>query len=132
MSGSGGLVIGNNIAIGPDVTILTSSHRYADEEWIPFGPEVDRKTVHIEDHAWIGCRVVILPGVTVGEGAVVAAGSVVTKDVASCAVVAGNPAAVIKQRDVETFRRLRDSQQYWIRELAQHNGRDDGDIAGGS
>ena len=132
MSGSGGLVIGNNIAIGPDVTILTSSHRYGDEEWIPFGPDVDRKAVAIEDHVWIGCRVVILPGVTVGEGAVVAAGSVVTKDVPSCAVVAGNPAAVIKQRDVETFRRLRDSQRFWIRELANRNGRDDGDIAGGS
>ena len=118
-SGSGGLTIGNNIAIGPDVTILTSNHRHDDAEWIPFGPDVVKKEVRIKDHVWIGTRVVILPGVTLGEGAVVAAGSVVTKDVPACAIVAGNPATIIKLRDTETFQRLRSEEQFWIRQLAQ-------------
>ncbi|HDZ43777.1 hypothetical protein LCGC14_0239280 [marine sediment metagenome] len=126
MSGSGGLSIGSNIAIGPDVTIFTSSHRYDGGDWIPFGPEVDKRPVRIEDHVWIGGRAVILPGVTIGEGAVVAAGAVVTKDVPPSAVVAGNPAAVIKQRDVAMFNDLRDQQRLWLRELARRGGRADG------
>ncbi len=118
-SGSGGLVIGNNIAVGPDVTILTSNHRHDDAEWIPFGPDVVEKEVRIKDHVWIGTRAVILPGVTIGEGAVVAAGSVVTKDVPACAIVAGNPATIIKLRDTETFNRLRSEERFWIKQLAQ-------------
>jgi acetyltransferase-like isoleucine patch superfamily enzyme len=50
------------------------------------------------DHAWIGARAIILPGVTVGEGAVVSAGSVVSRDVPPYTIVAGNPAEVIGQR----------------------------------
>jgi len=124
MSGSGGLHIGSNVAIGPDVAVFTSSHRYDQAEWVPFGPEVDAAPVRIEDHAWIGGRAVILPGVTIGPGAIVAAGAVVTKDVPSCAVVGGNPARFIKQRDVEAFERLRDQQHWWIRELARQKGMD--------
>ena len=56
----------------------------------------DRPIV-IEDDAWIGCMSIILPGVTIGEGAIVGAGSVVTKDVAPFTVVAGNPARVIRE-----------------------------------
>ena len=120
-SGSGGLTIGRNVAIGPDVTILTSNHKHDDPDWIPFGPDVVKKPVRIEDHVWIGARVVILPGVTVGEGAVVAAGSVVTKDVPACAIVAGNPAAMVKQRDVESFNRLKADERFWIRQLSENN-----------
>ena len=120
-SGSGGLTIGCNIAIGPDVTILTSNHMYDDANWIPFGPEVVKKPVCIEDHVWIAARVVILPGVTVGEGAVIGAGSIVTRDVPACAMVAGNPAAVIKQRDAESFNRLKADERFWIRQLAEGN-----------
>ena len=118
-SGSDGLTIGCNVAIAPDVTILTSNHRHDDPNWIPFGPDVDKKPVLIEDHVWIGTRVVILPGVTVGEGAVVAAGSVVTKSVPPCAIVAGNPAAIIRHRDAESFDRLKADERFWIRQLAE-------------
>jgi maltose O-acetyltransferase len=54
--------------------------------------------VVIGDHAWIGYRALVLPGVTIGEGGVVAAGAVVTKDVPPYAIVAGNPARVVGQR----------------------------------
>ncbi|MBG9815428.1 acetyltransferase [Bacillus endophyticus] len=57
----------------------------------------DSKPVIIQDNVWIGINSIILPGVTIGEGSVIAAGSVVTKDVASFSLVGGNPAKVIKE-----------------------------------
>lgn len=118
MSGSGGLTIEDNVAIGPDVTVLTSNHRWEGVEYVPFGPELDRRPVRIESHSWIGARVVILPGVTIGKGAIVGAGAVVTKGVPSCAVVAGNPAVVIKWRSKNDFDRLVKEDRLWLRELA--------------
>jgi len=56
------------------------------------------KPVVIEDYAWVATRAMILPGVTIGQGAVVAAGSVVTKDVEPKSIVAGNPARCIRER----------------------------------
>ena len=57
----------------------------------------DAKPIVIEDNVWLGINCIVLPGVTIGEGAVIAAGSVVTRDVPAMAVVGGNPAKVIKQ-----------------------------------
>ena len=59
--------------------------------------EVNSKPIHIKNNAWIGTRSIILKGVTIGEGAVVAAGSVVTKDVPDYTLVAGNPAEIKKK-----------------------------------
>jgi len=58
----------------------------------------DRTGVIIDDVAWIGCNAVLLPGVCIGQGAVVGAGSVVTRSIPSMAVAVGNPAKVIKMR----------------------------------
>jgi maltose O-acetyltransferase len=93
LDGRGGLSIGNNVDISPGVWILTDSHDMHD----PFFREV-LAPVTIGDHAWIGSRALILPGVTVGEGAVIAAGAVVTSNVAPFAVVAGVPARPIGTR----------------------------------
>lgn len=62
------------------------------------------KPVHIKKNVWIGVNVTILPGVTVGENAVIGAGAVVTHDVPDNAVVVGNPARVIKYLDAEKFK----------------------------
>lgn len=86
----GGIVIENDVMISPQATILTANHDLQDH-WILLC-----KPVHIRKNAWIGARAVLLPGVTVEENAIVAAGSVVTKDVAPYAVVGGNPAKVIR------------------------------------
>jgi acetyltransferase-like isoleucine patch superfamily enzyme len=91
------LTIGENVALSPEAMILAGTHdvndpRFADSEVGPWA-------VAIEDHAWIGTRAMILPGVTVGRGAVVAAGSVVTKDVPPLTIVAGVPAKPIGMRD---------------------------------
>jgi len=90
-----GLNIGDNVSISPEVMILTLSHDYND----PSFSDLDPGPVMIEDYVWVGTRAMILPGVTVGRGAVVAAGSVVTKDVAPMTVVAGVPAKPVSVRD---------------------------------
>lgn len=67
-------------------------------------PEV---TTYVGNDVWIGCNVVILPGVTIGDGAIVAAGSIVTKDVPPYAIVAGTPARVLRYRwDEKTVERV--------------------------
>lgn len=97
------------MAISLGCTIITSGHLYDGEGWdgLPWSDENEDAAVVIEDNVWIGFNVTILPGITIREGAVVGAGSVVTHDVPKCAVVAGNPAAVIKYRDEGTYERLK-------------------------
>lgn len=90
-----GLTIGDNVSISPEVMILTLSHDYND----PRFSDLDAGPVTIEDYVWIGSRAMILPGVTLGRGAIVAAGSVVTKDVPPMTVVAGIPAKPVAVRD---------------------------------
>jgi acetyltransferase-like isoleucine patch superfamily enzyme len=82
--------IGNHVAISWDCVIMESDYHAAG------GSDVIPRPIVIEDEAWIGCRVIILKGVTVGRGAIIGAGSVVTKDVPPYTLVAGNPAKVIK------------------------------------
>ncbi|NJK39099.1 MAG: acetyltransferase [Oscillatoriales cyanobacterium RM2_1_1] len=84
---------GSDVSIGPEATILTLGHDPQSSEFSDRGGDVI-----IGDRVWIAYRAIILPGITIGEGAVVGAGSVVTKDVKPYAIVAGNPARVIKQR----------------------------------
>jgi maltose O-acetyltransferase len=90
-----GLMIGDNVSISPEVMILGETHDYNDPTFSCSEPG----PVTIEDYVWIGSRAMILPGVTVGRGAVVAAGSVVTKDVVPMTVVAGIPAKPVAVRD---------------------------------
>ena len=92
----GGLTIGNNVNFSSEVMIWTAQHDYRDPM---FG--TDFKPVTIGDYVWLGPRCIILPGVTVGEGAVVAAGAVVTKDVEPYIVVGGVPAKQIGTRPRE-------------------------------
>lgn len=84
----GKVEIGDEVMIGPDVSLLTANHDPYDHQVLLC------EKVTIEKNAWIGARAVILPGVTVGENAIVAAGAVVTKDVAANTVVGGCPARV--------------------------------------
>lgn len=92
--------IGNDVIMGPDVVILSGSHETSrlDLQMNRQGA-ARRKSVRIGNDVWIGTRVIILPGVQVGDGAIVGAGSVVTRNVPALAVVAGVPARVIKYRN---------------------------------
>lgn len=93
LDGRGGLHIGDNVSVSPGVWILTDGHDMRD----PLFPEI-LAPVQIDDYVWIGSRAMVLPGVTIGEGAVVAAGAIVTKDVSAYSVVAGSPARPIGVR----------------------------------
>lgn len=94
----GKLYIGNNVIMAPEVLILTLKHNYRDKNLLIREQGFEKSIVIIEDDVWIGQRVIILPGVKIGEGAVVAAGSVVAKDVDPYVVVGGVPAKFIKER----------------------------------
>lgn len=94
LDGRGGLQIGDNVSISPGVWLLTDGHDIHD----PFFPE-ELAPIRIGDYAWLSSRALILPGVTIGEGAVVAAGAVVTKDVLPYTVVGGCPARPIGSRE---------------------------------
>jgi maltose O-acetyltransferase len=95
----GPLSIGKYVMMGPDVVILSRNHAI-DRVDIPMCLQGDAaaKKVNIGDDVWIGTRAIILPGVTIGRGSVVGAGAVVTKDVPEYAIVAGNPARLIRFR----------------------------------
>ena len=93
------VTIGNDVMMGPECMMFTSNHASADLT-IPMnrqGFDAPRPIV-IEDDVWIGARVIILPGVRVGKGSIIGAGSVVTHDVAPYSIVGGNPARLIRSR----------------------------------
>ncbi len=98
----GEIHIGNRVLIGPDVKIYAGGHSIIPSERLKVEDGKMKlismpKSVKIEDDVWIGGNATIVPGVTIGEEAVVAAGSVVTKDVPPKTLVGGNPAKVIKE-----------------------------------
>ncbi len=93
---TGGLIIGENVSISTGTWMVTGTHDMND----PLFPDNYRPIV-IGDHAWIGVRATLLAGVTIGEGAVVMAGAVVTRDVPPYAVVGGVPARVVSQRKLQ-------------------------------
>lgn len=91
---------------------MLGSHDYDHGEKIPYGKGHTYKEVVIDDFVWLGSDVIISGNVHVGEGAIVAIGSVVVKDVPPCAIVGGNPAKVIKYRDIEHFEKLKKEEKY--------------------
>ncbi|WP_192347328.1 acyltransferase [Algoriphagus sp. Y33] len=98
---SGYIEIGHNVMMSPRVSIYSENHNFADVDYPMIEQGVTRSYVKIEDDCWIAANSVILAGVTIGRGTVVAAGSVVTKDVPPYSVIAGNPARIIKSRKVD-------------------------------
>jgi acetyltransferase-like isoleucine patch superfamily enzyme len=93
---NGGLKIGSHVDIASEVMIWTSQHDVHSEDF----HAIEEKVI-INDYVFIGPRSIILPGVTIGKGAIIAAGSVVTKDVGEKEIVGGTPAKMIGKRKVE-------------------------------
>lgn len=94
----GGIKIGNNVVINERSVFLSGSHDINDPKW-----PLIKKPIIVDDFAWIAVNVTILPGITIGRGAVVGAGSVVVKNVAPNDVVAGNPAKKISTRLITSY-----------------------------
>lgn len=98
VNGTGGVDIGEDTLVGPGVRIISYQHRHARSESIRT-QAVDARPIHIGRDCWLGANAVILAGVTIGDGAVVAAGAVVREDVPAYAIVAGVPARLKKYRE---------------------------------
>lgn len=99
----GGVCIKSGTITGPDLMIFSVNHIYDTDECLPFAESLSLKKVVIGENCWIGGRVFILPGVELGEGCIVAGGSVVTKSFPPLSIIGGNPAKIIKKRNLELY-----------------------------
>ena len=110
---SGKVSIGEYFHTGRGLTIFSSNHIYDNLNFIPYDKVSENKAVIIKDFVWVGANVTILPGVIIGEGAVIGAGSVVTKNIPDYAVAAGNPASIIKYRNIPLFKKLKEEKNFF-------------------
>ena len=98
LDGRGGIEIGDFTLIGFESVLLTSTHNYSNRE-IPITKQgMYSKPVRVGKDCWVGARVMVPPGVEIGDGCIIGANSVVTKDIPSYCIAAGVPARVIKER----------------------------------
>lgn len=102
---AGTVRIGKNVMMGPDVMMITANHAFLRTD-IPMNLQgvCCEEPIEIGDDVWLGARVIVLPGVSVGRGAVIGAGAVVAGDIPDRAIAVGNPARVVKYRTAKTAR----------------------------
>lgn len=110
---SGGVTIGRYFHTGRGLTIFSTNHNYENATMIPYDEISVDKPVVIKDFVWCGSNVTIVPGVTVGEGVVIGAGSVVVNDIPDYSVIGGNPAKVLKYRNIEAFLKLKEDGKWY-------------------
>ena len=111
--GEGSVSIGNYFHCGHNITIITTSHNIFDYTKIPYDEKRINRPVIIDDFVWFGDNIIINPGVKIGIGSIVFAGSVVTKDVPPLALVGGNPAKVIRYRDKDLFYKIKSEKKFF-------------------
>ncbi len=116
----GKVTVKSGVIIADTVDIRTANHFYdgIGLNMIPFDEKILVSPVTIEENVWIASHALILPGVKIGEGAIVAAGAVVTKDVPAFAVVGGNPARILKYRDKERYYQLKTAGKVFMKEYS--------------
>lgn len=96
---AGGVTVGDRTLIGYGTKIFSRNHHVPPNRQPIFGAGHISKSVVIGQDVWLGANVIVLPGRTIGDGAVIGAGSVITKNVAPYTIVAGNPATLVRVRD---------------------------------
>lgn len=104
--GRGSVTIGDNFHCGTNCTILTDNHNYRGQA-IPYDDTFLVADTVIGDNVWLGINVILLPGVTIGEGAIIQAGSVVTSDIPALAIAGGHPARQFSTRDAEHYETMK-------------------------
>lgn len=110
--GAGIVTIGDNFHSGPECVIWTENHNINGLA-LPYDDTYVIKNVLIGDNVWLGRRVMILPGVTIGDGAVIQAGSVVVSDIPSLAIAGGSPAKVFSMRNKEHYDNLLKEERFY-------------------
>jgi acetyltransferase-like isoleucine patch superfamily enzyme len=110
--GGGLIVIGDNFHSGEDCMMITHIHNYDKGSAIPYDNTYIHKDILIKENVWLGSRVIILGGVTIGEGAIIQAGSVVTSDIPDYGIAGGHPAKVFKYRDIEHYKKLKSLKKF--------------------
>ena len=98
----GKLFIDDGTIIGPRIKVHTSNHNY-ESNMIPYNDEYIIKDVKIGKNVWIGADVTLLPGIQIGDGAIVGACTCVTKDVPPYSIIGGNPGRILKYRNIENY-----------------------------
>lgn len=110
--GEGSVSIGDNFHSGIECMIVTQNHNYDSGTAIPYDHTYIVKNIVIGDNVWLGNRVCIVGNVTIGEGAIIALGAVVSKDVPPLAIVGGNPARIIRYRNKEHYYALKNAGKF--------------------
>ncbi len=113
ITGTGKVNVGSYFHSGEDCLMITMVHNYDHGASIPYDNTYIVKDIVIEDNVWFGSRVIVLGGVTIGEGAIIQAGSVVVSDIPPCAIAGGHPAKVFKYRDIEHYNQLKNEGKFY-------------------
>lgn len=104
---AGEVHIGEGTIFAPNVQIYSRTHNFdVNLQALPFDNVMLTSPVRVGRYVWVGSRAIILPGVSIGDGAVIGAGAVVAKNVPSCAIVVGNPARIVRYRNRERFEEI--------------------------
>lgn len=112
ISGCGYIAIGDNFHSGTECQMIAQNHNYEGEK-LPYDDQYICKDIVIEDNVWLGNRVIVLGGVTIGEGAIIQAGSVVVKNIPKYAIAGGHPCLAFGQRDIEHYKRLKNARAFF-------------------
>jgi len=114
--GLGGIKVSDNVIFGPMVTIHSSNHNYRYKPtMIPYDGRQHLKPVYIGPNTWIGSNVCICPGISIGEGVIIAMGSVVTNDIPDLAICGGNPAKIISYRNKKKYDDLKANKSFYMK-----------------
>jgi acetyltransferase-like isoleucine patch superfamily enzyme len=112
IGGGGNVYIGNNFHSGPDCLMFSQNHNFDMGTKIPYDDSYICKDIIIEGQVLLSSRVIVLAGVTIGEGAIIQTGSVVVKDIPKYAISGGHPCKVFKYRNIEYYEKLKKLEKF--------------------